>query len=261
MGTAVLLLPLHDPVRVAEEAATVDLLSGGRLNLGVGLGYRVGEFQGFGIPLTERVGRLEEGLRILRALFAGETVSHRGRYHHYENVSLHPQPVQKPLKVYLGGFVESAARRAARCADALIVNGFDQVAITAYRDELVRLGRNPDDHEVASGMMWLTVSKDPERRWREARDHFRYQVELYARWSAEVPGETLYAPQTLTDDDLRAGGVQVVSPEQACEIIARNVEEKRLDRWYSWTLPTGLPPEWADEHIELMASEVIPAFR
>jgi alkanesulfonate monooxygenase SsuD/methylene tetrahydromethanopterin reductase-like flavin-dependent oxidoreductase (luciferase family) len=261
VGTAVLLLPLHDPVRVAEDAATVDVLSGGRLDLGVGMGYRLGEFEGFGVPLASRVGRLSEGLRILRTLFAGETLDHQGTHYRYRNVTLRPTPVQRPIPVWLGGFVEAAARRAAHYADGLLVSGFDELAIHAYRDELRKLGEDPDAHEIASGAMWLHVSRKPEERWREARDHFRYQLELYARWSEETPGQTLYAPKTLSDDQLRAAGAQVVTPEQAIEVIARAAREKHLSRWYSWTVPPGLPPEWADEHIELMAKEVFPAFR
>ncbi|MBP1685876.1 MAG: luciferase-like protein [Deltaproteobacteria bacterium] len=261
VGTAVMLLPMHDPVRLAEDAATVDVLSGGRLDLGVGTGYRASEFTGFGIDRRTRVGRLVEGLEILRALFAGETLTYRGRYYHCEDVTLYPQPVQRPLKVWYGGFVESAARRAAHYADALIVSGFATVPIRAFRDELTKLGKNPADHEVASGAMWLIVSAHPEQRWREAREHFHYQLSLYAQWTAQVTGWNTYARQTATDAALRSEGVQVVSPAQAIDIIARYIEATQITRWYSWTLPPGLPPEWADEHIELMAKEVMPAFR
>jgi alkanesulfonate monooxygenase SsuD/methylene tetrahydromethanopterin reductase-like flavin-dependent oxidoreductase (luciferase family) len=261
VGTAVMLLPLHDPVRLAEDAATVDVLSGGRLDLGVGTGYRAGEFEGFGIPLKTRVGRLVEGLQILRALFAGETLTHRGKYYQCDNVSLYPRPVQRPLKVWLGGFIEAAGRRAARYADALVVSGFATEPIRAYRDELMKLGKNPADHEVASGAMWLVVARDPERREREAREHFLYQLDLYARWSAELSGWEEYTRRLAADTDLPGRGVLVVSPAQATDIIRKYVEEMRVNRWYSWTLPPGLPPEWADEHIELMAKEVIPAFR
>jgi hypothetical protein len=109
--------------------------------------------------------------------------------------------------------------------------------------------------------MWLVVSERPEQRWREAREHFHYQLDLYARWTAQVSGWDVYARQTATDDELRSEGVRVVSPAQAIDIIRRYVEETPINRWYSWTLPPGLPPEWADEHIELMAKQVMPAFR
>lgn len=70
-----------------------------------------------------------------------------------------------------------------------------------------------------------------------------------------------YSRRLGADTDLPGRGVLVVSPAQATDIIRKYVDEMRVNRWYSWTLPPGLPPEWADEHIELMAQEVIPAFR
>ncbi len=259
IGTAALLLPLHDPLRVAEDAATVDVLSGGRLDLGVALGYKLSEFKGFGVSTSSRVGRLEEGLGILRALFAGKTLNHNGRYYHYEDVSLRPLPVQRPLPLWVGGFVEVAARRAARLADGLIVNGGVGWVIDAYRDELQRLGQDPAEHEVASGFQWLVVARDPEKRWREARDHFIYQLGHYMTWAAEPSGHS--APAITRDEQLRQAGFHVMSPERAVELIRPYVKQYRLNRFYSWTLPPGLPPEWSDEHIELMAKEVIPAFR
>lgn len=261
VGTAVMLLPFHDPVRLAEDAASVDVLSGGRLDLGIGMGYRLGEFKGFCVPLNTRVGRLVEGLQILRALFAGETVTHHGRYYHYEKVALFPRPVQQPFKLWFGGFTAASARRAAHYADALVGMALATEPIAAFRDELVKMGKDPAAHEVASGAMWLVVARDPEQRRREAREHFAYQLDLYARWSAELSGWEEQRRQVAAAAVLPGRGALVVTPEQAVSFIRTYVEELRLNRWYSWTLPPGLPPEWADEHIELMATEVIPAFR
>ena len=80
IGTGVLLLPLYHPVRVAEDCATIDILSGGRFELGVGVGYRVEEFAGLGIPREQRGGRANEGLAIIRRLWEGETVTFKGKY-------------------------------------------------------------------------------------------------------------------------------------------------------------------------------------
>ena len=89
IGTSVLLLPLHDPLRVAEDAATVDVMSAGRFQLGVAAGYRKGEFTGFGIPVRERAARMNEALPILRRLFAGERVTTSGaKFYRYTDVDL-----------------------------------------------------------------------------------------------------------------------------------------------------------------------------
>src|SRR5262245_36536851 len=93
IGTAVLLLPLYNPVRVAEDGATVDILSGGRFELGVGIGYRVEEFAGLGISRAERAGRMNEGLEIIRRLWDGESVSFRGKHFRLAGACLTPMPL------------------------------------------------------------------------------------------------------------------------------------------------------------------------
>ena len=259
LGTSVLLLPLHDPVRVAEDAATVDVLSNGRLELGVAVGYRRGEFAGFGISQGERGARMDEAVPVLRRLLRGERFSFKGRYYDYGELELHPRPVQAEPRIWIGGFSLPAVKRAARLGDAYIAIGPVRPLVDAYRSELAALGRDPDQHEVAAGHAWLLVSRDPERRWREAREHFLYQINLYASWFSEAG--MLVAGTATSDDDLHGQGVLVVSPEQAIEAIRSYVEQNLVTRFYGWTVPPGLPPEWSDEHVELMAREVMPAFR
>jgi alkanesulfonate monooxygenase SsuD/methylene tetrahydromethanopterin reductase-like flavin-dependent oxidoreductase (luciferase family) len=258
IGTAVLLLPLHDPIRVAEVAALVDVLSGGRFDLGVGLGYRVGEFEGFGVRRSERVGRAEEGLVLLRRLLGGERVDHDGRYYHCRGAELRPLPVQKPLPLWVGGFVPAAAKRAARLADGYL--GASQPELfRCYRDEVARLGGDPDRCEAVGGFQWLLVARDPAQRWREARDHFAYQIESYQSFFREERAD--FPLQAADDEALRQSGVRIVEPAEAVDIIAALVEETAITRYYAWTLPPGLPASWSDEHLELMASEVMPALR
>lgn len=262
IGTAVLLLPLHDPVRVAEDAATIDVLSGGRLNLGVALGYRKEEYAGFGVDRSKRVSRLEEGLQILRALLAGETVNWESEHYQIKDARISPLPVQKPLKLYVGATVEAAGRRAARLGDALLGSGGDLELIKAYRDELSKMGKNPDQHDIASGRMWLIVSNNPEQKFKEAREYLSYQLDTYFTWFQQsLPGTAEEVQKLGTDDLLAIFRAQVVTPKEAIEIINEETKNLGITNWYSWTLPPGLPVDWADEHIELMAKEVIPAFR
>ena len=259
IGTSVLLLPLHDPLRVAEDAATVDVASNGRFQLGVAGGYRKGEFSGFGVRAGERAARMEEALPILRRLFAGETVSSPGRFHRYTDVCLTPLPVQRPLPIWMGGFSEPAVKRAARLADGFIATGPVAPLVEVWRRELERLGRDPARQELAAGITWLLVARDPERRWREAEAHFLYQINLYAQWFGEA-GMSVAAP-AASGAELQARGVAIVRPEQAAALIRDYCARVPVDRFYGWTLPPGLPPDWSDEHIELMAREVIPQFR
>lgn len=102
IGSYVLLLQLHNPIRVAEDVATVDVISNGRFDLGMGLGYRPGEFTGMGIPTSERASRFAEGLPVVQSLLAGEKVTLAGRFNQYTDAQIVPPPVQSPLPIWVG---------------------------------------------------------------------------------------------------------------------------------------------------------------
>ena len=96
IGTFLVLAPLHNPIRLAEDTATVDLMSNGRFDLGVGLGYRRKEFSDQGISHTERGGRLQEGMAIVQKLLSGESVTHEGKYYYLNDIKISPPALQKP---------------------------------------------------------------------------------------------------------------------------------------------------------------------
>src|SRR2546428_9338889 len=121
LGTGVLLTPFHHPLRLAEDAAVADLISGGRLILGLGLGWREEEFRMFGVPLRERVPRTVEPIEILRRAWTGERFSHRGRVFSFDQVKVTPPPPGPGgIPIYLGGSVDAAISRAGRLADGYI---------------------------------------------------------------------------------------------------------------------------------------------
>jgi alkanesulfonate monooxygenase SsuD/methylene tetrahydromethanopterin reductase-like flavin-dependent oxidoreductase (luciferase family) len=117
----VILLPLHHPVRVAEDAITLDLVSKGRLVVGVGVGYQPADFRAFDVPMAERAARFEESVEILRRCWAGERFSFHGKHYTLEDVQIRPRPFQPggpPL--WIGASVPAAARRAGRVADGFV---------------------------------------------------------------------------------------------------------------------------------------------
>src|SRR5947199_6828345 len=119
LGTGVLLLPLYHPLAVAEEAAMVDVISRGRLILGVGAGYAPEEFAAFGISTKERGSRLDEAVPLIHRLWTEDAVSHEGRHYRIGGATLRPRPVQKPRPpIWFAGWVEPALRRAGRLGDA-----------------------------------------------------------------------------------------------------------------------------------------------
>ena len=114
LGTFIIILPFHHPVRVAEDAATVDILSKGRLDLGVGQGYVVSEFDSFRIPRSQRGGRVEEGVELIRRCFTEENFSFDGKYYQMKNVNLTPKPVQKPYPpIWIAAMAEKSVARVA----------------------------------------------------------------------------------------------------------------------------------------------------
>ena len=122
VGTNLILLPLHNPVEMAEVGAFLDVITGGRFLLGVGLGYRAEEFAAFGVSMAERVSRLTEGVEIIRRLWTEDRVTHRGRHWQFDGVSIRPRPLQAPRPpILIGSQVPAGIARAARIADGWLV--------------------------------------------------------------------------------------------------------------------------------------------
>ena len=118
LGTNVVLLPLHNPMETAEITAFLDVVSGGKFNLGVGLGYRQEEFDMFGVSIKQRVGRMVEGIEIVRRLWTEDNVTHKGRYWQFENMTIRPQPANRPRPpILMAGQVDAAIERAAQLSD------------------------------------------------------------------------------------------------------------------------------------------------
>lgn len=152
IGSSGIILPLHNPVRVAEDAAVVDNISNGRFDLGVVLGYRKEEFEGMGVPMKQRPSRMDEGIEVLEKALAGETFSYEGKRHSFENTTLTPKPVQDPIPLYVGAFEEPAIRRAGRYGYPLLIGPgrtVDMVRDTLgyYNDEAEKAGKNPNNVE------------------------------------------------------------------------------------------------------------------
>ena len=134
VGTSMLLLPLHDPLRVAQAAAMADIVSGGRFDLGVAVGYRHAEFDAFGVARSDRGARMEEALDILHLAWTTDRFSYHGRFFDYEDVSVTPKPLQRPIPIWIGGWAERVVRRAAR--RGLNLMGPSGDALRLYHEQL-----------------------------------------------------------------------------------------------------------------------------
>jgi probable F420-dependent oxidoreductase len=262
IASGVLLMPFHNPVRLAEEIAVVDVISGGRFELGVGVGFKLEEFESFGVSFKQRGARTNQSLEIIRRALAGETVSFNSEFFDFKNIKITPEPIQKPHPpIWLGGFTPAALRRAARYGDGFSVPGANRDVYDRYLAELKKEKRPTDNIRFASGFWCLIVSNDPEKTFAEAADHVIYQANNYSQWLSAA-GLNPLSDYLRDREQLRQSGLlQVVDPDAAISMIRDFINNVPITHFYSWTLPPGLPSRWAQTHLELFATKVIPAFR
>jgi probable F420-dependent oxidoreductase len=171
LGTAVVVLPWHNPVLVAEEAATLDLLSNGRLDFGVGKGYRPYEFSGFCIPQDEATARFDEAIDVIRKAWTSKgRFSYEGKWWRYDNIVVEPAPIQQPHPPFwMGAGSPESIRRAAREGYNLLL---DQIApidvivdrVRIFREECASVGRRYDPMMVGVTRGLQIVHNDEERR-------------------------------------------------------------------------------------------------
>ncbi len=156
LATGILILPQRHPLYVAKEVATLDVLSHGRMMLGIGVGWLEEEFEALGIPFAERAARTAESVRAIRSLWKDEAEPFAGKFFNWGKLESHPKPVQKPgVPIIVGGHTELAARRAARYGDGFFPGVADEEKLVwllgILRDECAKLGRDPAGIEVTSG--------------------------------------------------------------------------------------------------------------
>ena len=175
LGTAVVVLPWHNPVLIAEQAATLDLLSGGRVDFGVGKGYRQAEFDGFCIPIAEATERFDEAMEIIRKAWTtphdknGGRFNHHGKRWHYDNIVVEPEPLQRPHPpLWLAAGSPDSIKRAAREGYNLLLDQLaqtDQIIrrIKLFREECKSAGRAYDPGMVATARPLQMIHSESER--------------------------------------------------------------------------------------------------
>ena len=259
LGTAVMVLPWHNPVLLAESAATVDLLSGGRLEFGVGKGYRHNEFAGFCIPMEEADERFEESLAlIIKSWTTHERFSHRGKNWRFENIIVEPPTRQKPHPpIWMAAGNPDSIRKVARRGCKLML---DQLASTQlaierfniYKAEVEAMGRKFDPMDVAVSRAFF-VARNAEDKAKAIEARLANQTRL-AKLSQTPGGDSkssmLSFDQTL---DAAAESAMFGTPDEIAEKLARlraaGVEHILLNG-----------PSGSRENLRAFAREVMPAF-
>jgi alkanesulfonate monooxygenase SsuD/methylene tetrahydromethanopterin reductase-like flavin-dependent oxidoreductase (luciferase family) len=185
IGPNILILPLLNPVHVAEESATLDVLSGGNYVLGVGLGYRAAEFEAFNIPMTERAPRLEESIVLMRRLWTEDRVTHKGRFYSVTDAGISLKPARRGgVPIWMAAQVDVAIRRVARIGDAWMivpVTPLGKVAeqMRSYRAALAEAGRAADAFPI---IRECYVGANHRTAHEECRGPLQYKYDAYASW-------------------------------------------------------------------------------
>jgi alkanesulfonate monooxygenase SsuD/methylene tetrahydromethanopterin reductase-like flavin-dependent oxidoreductase (luciferase family) len=260
LGSAIALAPLYHPVRFAEECAVLDILSGGRLEMALAIGYRKREYDAYGLDFTKRGSRFDEFLQIVRTLWAGETVNFEGRHFAIRNAKVMPASPRGQIPLYIGGFVEKALERVAKYADGYFGN---EEVCDLYMQKVKEQGKDPAGAGIRIQGLFLAVAHDPEKAMQELAPYYHFVNNSYGIWLNEDNALGIDGPK-LKPMELeafkRSGILQILTPEQA---IAKFTDMRSCMpiEHFMMMMPPGLPADRFVKYAQIFADEVVPAFR
>ncbi len=259
IGTNILLLPMHHPLRVAEDAAVVDLLSGERFVLGVGQGYVQHEFEALGFNRRNRPSLFEEGIEIIRQALTEGRTGYEGKRWNLPDLPFEPRPSRK-LPIYAGAFVDPAIDRAARLADGFLASAGGGAFGETYRkvrDALARHGRADGDFPyVASGVAF--VHEDAGRAREIVAPAIAYQRTRYAEWGTDREKPR---PEPIRSEDLPWERYLVGTPDEVADGLISLYREAPYDHFCFWGRLPGVTHEEALANARLFAEKVAPKVR
>jgi len=254
IGTNLMLLPLADPVRLAEDAAALSILTGGRFDLGVGLGYRQLEFDYFGRKISHRPSLMEEGVSIIRQAWSGEPISLQGKRYNIEGIKVSPTPESIP-RLLMGGMAEPAIDRAARLGDGFLCTG--GIGLEEYTSAAKRAGR---DAAIYAGH-WGIIAEDPEKEAVEVGGNVLYQTNEYISWGAFGPPDE--TPLFENSESAIAGGLyELMDGAGAVEALTTLLQgHPGIKDIHFWAQFPGESVEHGSRRIEYIANHVLPEVR
>lgn len=259
LGAGVILLPLAQPRRVVEEACVVDVLSNGRLDLGVAAGSYPHEFRAFGVDRARRGAILEAAMTFIRPGLRGDPLP--------DGLPVNVPPVQRPIPLIVGGMAIPAIDRAVRLGEGWFGYAYDDIEarlMEAWSNRVLpaldRHGRTPASFRVVVAVM-LWASSDAEREWRDVvGPAFLYQQRQYAAWDAgTAPAEGYLSPGAPLDALRRR--VLVGRPDEIAERLAALADQVPIHEVVFWSRLPGVPAEMARDHLATVAAEVAPRLR
>jgi alkanesulfonate monooxygenase SsuD/methylene tetrahydromethanopterin reductase-like flavin-dependent oxidoreductase (luciferase family) len=276
LAPAVTVLPLHHPIRVAEQWASLDLLSGGRVDWAAGRGYDAREYAPFHVSFAENQEIFNEGMEVVKRLWAGEgPVTHKGKYYSFENMVITPQPVQKPIPAYVASFSKPSIELAAKLNCGLVVapfaaamsyGGLKQVA-DLYKETCIKAGAKPG-RLICSYFTHFADNKEQEaaQRARQIRYYKECVIPAFPSDVAKAPPSYRYMVEMterlhhVKPEDLTENSVLLGSAQQITDTL-KKVEAAGFDEVILY-FNVGLKPHGqVKDEMSRFAEEIRPAFR
>ncbi len=255
ISTDIALAPFYHPIRLAEDMAVLDQLSGGRMELGLGLGYAPHEFRAFGIPVSRRVSLTEECADILRLAWLGERFSYAGKRYQFDDVLVTPSPVQPggpPL--WTATTSPQSVDRAVRYDTHVLPQGVRSLVLDRWREKSREAGLDPDSHRVGI-IRGVLVTDDPERDWPPLREAERYRMRVYGRFAEEAGqgGKQVFLTEGRISQHIIIGDV-----DTCVATLTDFIVEHGFTDVVTWGSAPGLLPEVLTPAMERYAAEVVP---
>ena len=254
-GTDICLMPFNHPIRLAEDLAVLDNLSGGRTEVGLGMGYAPHEFHGFGLPVARRVSLMNEGIEVLQHCFTGEKFSYQGNRYQFKDVLITPGYVQEggpPL--WIAAMSEAGALRAAHYNTNFLPQGARAKSFDPWVNALRKTDRDPADYRVGI-IRSILVTDDRNTDWPVIRAAEKYRMQLYERFYEESgegfgdPGEQV--PQTW-----------VIGNVEACiEQLKVFISDFGITDIVTMAVPPGLRAAQMTGSLEKLFGEVVPRLK
>jgi alkanesulfonate monooxygenase SsuD/methylene tetrahydromethanopterin reductase-like flavin-dependent oxidoreductase (luciferase family) len=273
INTGIMVLPLWHPLRVAEDVSVLDVISGGRSGLGVGLGLVEREYDQFGIDIRTAVGRFTEQIDILKRAFGEERFTFHGRHFNFDDVSLQPRPIQQPRPpIWLGGMKDASVQRAGRLGDGWITDPLHNIAsMSAWADlyrAAARKAGNPEWIWLQRDVWVAETRKEVERDWAphlvaDWRFYF-FALGLDKRFNPEHEPwiRDVTRPEDITFERLEADRVLAGTPDHVASELSRWAAAVRPDGvCFRLRFPHGPGHAETLRALRLFGQEVIPRFK
>lgn len=258
LGGGVALAPLYHPVRFAEDCAVLDIISDGRVEMGLGIGYRTRETAAYGVDKSTRGRLFDEWLEIVTGLWAGHTVDFAGQFFNVKGAKIMPPAPRGRIPLYIGGLTDKALARSARYGHGFLG---DETVCELYAKKVAEQGKDINLQGIRIIGMMTMIADDPEQAFEELAPYYHYINNSYGEWFKEDFVGRESGIETMTLEQFKQSGLlRIWTPDEAIAQLRKFQKTMPLDH-FAMMMPPGLPPKRFVEYADVVAKKVIPAFR